>query len=579
MLQIYDIELALDQSQEVLAQRVLSKLHLDSDVWTVTDLKLVKKSVDARDKGRIRWVYTLRFSLKRTDGAAVDEEQLVRQARSRKVKLEIFSGADYAIPLVSKQEGPRPVVVGFGPCGIFAAYLLAKAGLRPIVLERGRPVEERIRHVAAYWEDGILREDSNVLFGEGGAGTFSDGKLTTGIGDGRKTFVLKTFAAAGGGEDILYLAKPHLGTDVLTVVVSNLRREILSLGGELRFGQKLVGIGADASGRVSHVIVKPVYPESPNAGSATGNRYQLEAKQVVLAIGHSARDTTRELFASGLVMQQKPFSMGVRIEHPQKLINESQYGTSSRNPVLPVADYKLSCKAGNGRGVYTFCMCPGGQVVAASAEAGTICTNGMSARARDGHWANSAVLVDVRPTDFENDHPLAGMDLQRAVEEKAFALRQELLRAATADKMAAASTMATTGKTVVASKIATNTMAAASKTVHAYTPLCETISDFIGGQSLLARCLPDFVTQGIKDALPCFGRKIRGFDGETAKLYGPETRSSSPVRFLRDETMQGNIRGVYPCGEGAGYAGGIMSAAVDGIKAAEHIIGTWGGSR
>ncbi|MDR0875163.1 MAG: NAD(FAD)-utilizing dehydrogenase [Clostridiales Family XIII bacterium] len=559
MLQIYEIKLDVGQPEDVIPGRILDKLHLDERVWTVSGWRPVKKSVDARDKGRIQWVYALRFSLKRTDGKRVDESRLVEQAKAHKVRLEIAAEANYIIPKVHGDAGFRPVVVGFGPCGIFAAYVLAKAGLRPIVLERGRPIEERTYHVDAFWKYGILKENSNVLFGEGGAGTFSDGKLTTGTSDPRKTFVLETFAAAGGGEDILYLGKPHLGTDVLKTVVQRLRKEIISLGGEVRFGQKMVGVGTSPNGCVAKVLIEVIDRETaPNANKKSEHIVEIDAEQVILAIGHSARDTVRELYAHGVTMEQKPFSMGVRIQHPQELINESQYGKDyrqkySRSPscafVLPAAEYKLSCKASDGRGVYTFCMCPGGQVVAASSEPGTICTNGMSERARDGAFANSAVLVDVRPADFGSDHPLAGIDVQRKSEEAAYAFRQELLEAG--------------GVTINRND---------GEETHEYTPLQESIREFAGANSLLTKCLPDFVTQGIREALPVFGRRISGFDGEAAQLFGPETRSSSPVRILRDETLQSSIPGLYPCGEGAGYAGGIMSAAVDGIKAAEQIL-------
>jgi uncharacterized FAD-dependent dehydrogenase len=545
MLQIYEIKLGVDQGEELLPIRILDKLHLDSRVWVVAEWQPVKKSLDARDKGRIHWIYNLRFSLRRADGNKVYEEQLLKQARAQKVRLEKPADEAYVIPEVFGHDGLRPVVVGFGPCGIFAAYVLAKAGLRPIVIERGRPVEERTHHVDAFWRYGILKEDSNVLFGEGGAGTFSDGKLTTGTSDPRKNFVLQTFAAAGGGDDILYLSKPHLGTDILKTVVQSLRREIISLGGEVLFGQKLVGCGTGQDGKVNKIIIEKADPAHTGAVVS-----EIAADQVILAIGHSARDTIRKLCEHGLTMEQKPFSMGVRIQHPQEMIDQSQYGGSASLPKLPAADYKLSCKASDGRGVYTFCMCPGGQVVAASSAPGTICTNGMSERARDGTFANSAILVDVRPADFGGGHPLDGIGFQQKAEAAAYALRHELL----------------TGETSETSETA--------ETANEYTPLRETIREFTGAHSLLAKCLPDFVTRGIREALPVFGRRIGGFDGEDALLFGPETRSSSPVRLLRGETMQSNIPGIYPCGEGAGYAGGIMSAAVDGIKAAEQILKT-----
>ena len=535
MLQINEIKLDIGQSEKTLPKKILGKLHLDDKVWLVSECRPIKKSLDARDKGRLRWVYTLCFSLKRTDGNKVYEEQILKHAKTKNVKLDIYKKYVYTIPLVQDTDRKRPVIVGFGPCGIFAAYILAHAGLRPIVLERGRPVEERAHHVESYWKEGILRENSNVLFGEGGAGTFSDGKLVSSIGDSRKSFVLETFAKSGGGEDILYLSKPHLGTDILQTIVRNLRLEIISLGGEILFGQKLTKIKTDSGGHVVGVVTETTHPE---AGDMTVT--EIETDNVVLAIGHSARDTIWELLKQGLSMEQKPFSMGLRIRHPQATINKSQYGQSAAIHSLPAADYKISCNAASGRGVYTFCMCPGGQIIAASSEHGTICTNGMSERARDGDYANSALLVDVRPADFESDHPLAGIEFQRRVEEKAYMLRQDLPK---------------------------------DDETNAYTPLSETVSDFTGNNSILARCLPDFVTAGIRDALPFFGKRIEDFNDKDVLLFGPETRSSSPVRITRGENLQSNISGLYPCGEGAGYAGGIMSAAVDGIKVAEQIIG------
>ena len=534
MLQINEIKLDINQSESILAKKILEKLRLNDNDWFVSECLPVKKSLDARDKERLRWIYTLRFSLGRTDGNKVYEDQIIKHGKARNVRINTYKKYDYEIPAIQNYGGKRPVVIGFGPCGIFAAYVLAFAGLRPIVLERGRPVEERIHHVDAYWKDGFLRENSNVLFGEGGAGTFSDGKLVSGIGDLRKTFVLETLAANGGGKDILYLSKPHLGTDILKTVVKNLRNDIISFGGEIVFGQKLIDIKTGPDNKITGVITETTHPESEFPDIT-----EIDTDNVVLAIGHSARDTIEKLFDRGLMMEQKPFSMGARIQHQQKTINKSQYGKSASNPSLPAADYKLSCKTGSGRGVYTFCMCPGGQIIAASSEHGTICTNGMSERARDGDHANSAVLADVTPADFESDHALAGIQLQLKVERLAYATRQQLLR---------------------------------EDGVNEYSPISETIKDFMGESSKLAKILPDFVTQSIKEALPLFGKRLEGFSDEDAILVGPETRSSSPVRILRDATMQSNVPGLYPCGEGAGYAGGIMSAAVDGIKAAEQIL-------
>jgi uncharacterized FAD-dependent dehydrogenase len=422
-------------------------------------------------------------------------------------------------------------------------------------LERGYPVEERAKAVAAFWRGGELDEDNNVLFGEGGAGTFSDGKLTSGIHDPRKAYVLDAFADAGGGEEIRYLASPHLGTDVLRTVVRNIRKEIIRLGGVILFTSKFVGFEVDGAGRLSRVLYKYAGKKkvagcdwiagtspamtgaaSPDAGCGVQGVF---ARHLVLATGHSARDTLAVLREAGLSMARKPFSMGVRIEHRQQMIDESQYGRDfektygmrMREAGLGAASYKLSTKTLDSRGVYTFCMCPGGTVITAASEKGGLFTNGMSSRARDGSYANSAVLVDVRPEDLPGEDLFAGIALQREMEQKAFKLAHER-----------------------------------------YEALTSTVGQFGNAEDRLAQCLPGFVVDGILYALPVFGRKIPGFDDPDVKLYGPETRSSCPVRVLRDETLQANVKGVFPCGEGAGYAGGIMSAAVDGLKAAERIV-------
>jgi uncharacterized FAD-dependent dehydrogenase len=462
----------------------------------------------------------------------------------------------------------RPVIAGFGPCGIFAAYVLAKAGLRPIVLERGKPVDERSRDVARYWKHGTLDPNSNVLFGEGGAGTFSDGKLTTGTSDPRKAFVLETLAAAGAGDHILTDAKPHIGTDVLRKVVKRLRSEIINAGGEIRFNTILSGIGLDESGDLCGVetrsgarpdceeIVIPGSTRNPSVDTEEQIQSHpeiIDTNTLILAIGHSARDTYEMLYESGVKFTQKPFSMGVRIEHPQRVINDSNYGAdfekhygmTLNEASLPPAEYKLSHKTADGRGVYTFCMCPGGEVVAAASEPDGVFSNGMSNSARDGEYANSAVLVDVRRSDFGSDHPLAGVEFQR---------KYERLAAITISH----------AKKRDSSQNDSLSMLLPTETLHAFNE----------SGSILSKCLPDFVTDSIREALPKFGKRIEDFGAPDARLYGPETRSSAPVRIPRDENGVSNIGGVFPVGEGAGYAGGIMSAAVDGIKAAEVVIYT-----
>jgi uncharacterized FAD-dependent dehydrogenase len=517
MYRIFEIKLRAGEDESLLPGKIMKKLRARNGLG-ITEWRIARRSLDARDKRDIRYVYAVDFEL------AGDGDAIIARARSHGVKIESVNEEAYVIPRAGDNASNklRPVIAGFGPCGIFAAYVMAKAGLRPIVIERGRSVDERTLDVAKYWKTGDLDESSNVLFGEGGAGAFSDGKLTTGIGDARKSFVLATLAGAGGDPNILIDAHPHIGTDVLRRVVKNLREEIISLGGEVQFSTRLVAFETNTAGILSKVTCEN------NEGL-----YELETDKLVLAIGHSARDTYEMLLANNIEIVQKPFSIGLRIEHRQSLIDTAMYGAANHG--LPPAEYKLSTKCLDGRGVYTFCMCPGGEVIAAASEPNGVCANGMSNHARSGKYANSAVLADVRTDDFASSHPLAGMEFQRKWERAAFD---------------------------IAKRQATESLL----------PM-ESLADFCGADSRLANCLPDFAVRDIREALPFFGKKIRGFDVPDARLYGPETRSSAPVRITRaKETMQSSISGIYPCGEGAGFAGGIMSAAVDGIKVAEVII-------
>ncbi|MDR0851586.1 MAG: NAD(FAD)-utilizing dehydrogenase [Clostridiales Family XIII bacterium] len=559
MLLLGDIKLRIGEKEKTLPQKALRHLKLDARVFEVSDCQIVHKALDARDKQNIRRVYSLKLHLVRHDGRPFDENKFAAVATKKGLTVSVYHAADYRIPLrPCSGEHRRPVVVGFGPCGIFAAYVLASAGLQPIVIERGKPMDKRVRDVSRFWRFGRLDEDSNVLFGEGGAGTFSDGKLTTGTNDPRKHFVLKTLADAGGGDELTYLSKPHIGTDVLRCVVVNLRREIERLGGEVRFGCRLSDILLDADGTLFGIgVTKSGVPPDVQTGELLAHENQtdeIRTDRLILAMGHSARDTYALLKSHGFLLEQKQFSMGVRIEHAQHLIDAAQYGTNFETIYgrtyaeagLPPAEYKLSHKCEDGRGVYTFCMCPGGTVAAAASEQGCVFSNGMSDRARDSGNANSAVLVDVRTSDFGSDDPLAGILFQQKYERAAFELVRSTQSAHSPEQI--------------------------SVRENAYRLPTETIREFYGNDSMLGRCLPAFVVRGLREAFPVFGRKITGFDDETAMLFGPETRSSSPVRVLRREDMQSNIRGVYPCGEGAGYAGGIMSAAVDGIKAAEAVI-------
>ncbi len=463
----------------------------------ISHWKVVKESIDARDKKNIKLVYSVDFSC------------------DTSLDLDLAPEVSYRNPMVEIKPKNRPIIVGLGPCGLFAALILSRAGLRPIVLERGKPVEERWEDVKRYWKTGIPDPDSNVQFGEGGAGTFSDGKLTTGTHDPRIRKVLEEFATAGGGNDILYKQKPHIGTDVLRTVVSNLRKEIIDAGGEVRFAS-----------RVESFLVR----EGALSGVVLVDGEILHTEHLILAIGHSSRDTFRTLEAEGVPMEPKPFSMGVRVRHLQEDINRAQYGDPTLAEVLGPAEYKLSHRCKNGRGVYTFCMCPGGEVISAATEKDTVVVNGMSFHARDGRYANSGLLVDVRIEDYsvEKDDPLVGMEFQRKYERIAFA-------------------------------------------EGGGRPPQTTYEEF--SDSAVSRSLPDFVVDSITEAMPYLGRKLKGFDKSDTLMVGVETRSSSPVRILRDKTGESTIKGLFPAGEGAGYAGGIVSAAVDGIRAAEAVIG------
>lgn len=514
MYRISQIKLALNEPKELLPKKIKKKLGNNIDI---KEYKIVKESIDARDKGDIRFVYTVDFD--------VEQSQGVRKTKLKpdpKKNLSIAPDMSYKAPEHGVRElKHRPVIAGFGPCGIFCALILAQQGYRPIVLERGKCVSERAEDVQNFWNGSALNTESNVQFGEGGAGTFSDGKLTTGIKDPRIHKVLSEFVSAGAPEEILYKNKPHIGTDLLRDVVANIREEIIRLGGEIRFSSKLVGIDAP-SGKIRAVKVQEVL---------NGESYMLETENLVLAIGHSARDTFRYAHELGIQMSAKPFSIGVRIEHPQKMVDEAQYGKTKG---LPPAEYKLSHRCENGRGVYTFCMCPGGEVIMSSSQEGGVVTNGMSNHKRDSGTANSGLLVDVRISDFDGDDVLAGVEFQEKYERLAYKNGG--------------------GR-------------------YAFPKTCW--SKFRDGDKdakAVIDSLPSFAVESIREAMPYLGRKLKGFDDDNAVMKAVETRSSSPVRFFRDDNLQGSIKGLYPAGEGAGYAGGITSAACDGIKVAEKII-------
>ena len=523
MLRIQNISLPLDGSQGQLKKKAARILGVKPEV--ITGLSLARQSIDARKKNDVHYVCTV-------DVTVADEGRVMARCRDRNVSLH--QSAPYVFPTVRRTSSLPPVVVGMGPAGLFAAIFLARNGLAPIVLERGRPVEERTADVERFWTTGVLNPSSNVQFGEGGAGTFSDGKLTTGTHDPRISTVFRTLVEAGAPADILYQHKPHIGTDVLRDVVKNIRQELIRLGCDVRFSHQLTGLIL-RDGAVAGLTV-----EGPQGS------YDLPCDALVLSPGHSARDTFQMLLEAGVPMEQKPFAIGVRIEHPQIAVSLAQFGPAWEK--LPAADYKLACHLPNGRSAFTFCVCPGGQVVAAASEEGRLVTNGMSCRARDGQNINGGFLVGVNPGDFGSDHPLAGVAFQRRWEEAAFQLGGGHYHAP-----------AQTVKDFLARQ--------ASKAPGALSPT------YLPGVTPtdLDRCLPDYVTDTLRGALPVFDRKLHGFAAPDSVLTGVETRSSSPVRILRGENYQSIITGLYPCGEGAGYAGGITSAAVDGIRVAEAV--------
>ena len=525
MIRIANIKVPLDYNDKKLLRIAEEKLNLRGGVKSVS---ISKKSVDARDKGNVHFVLSLDAEVSGNEEKVLSHVPSSIQASIPKPEKE------FIVPQTHFDK--RPVVVGLGPAGLFAAYTLAMAGASPIVLERGQNVDDRARTIQTFKCGGGLNPDCNVQFGEGGAGAFSDGKLNSGINDERCRLVLRTLYECGAPEEILYLAKPHIGTDRLPKAVKNLRERIVRLGGEVLFETKLTKIIKE-DGRLCGV----------EAVRSDGTVISIATDTVILAVGHSARDTFEMLYSLGISMIRKPFSIGARIEHSQKLISRSQYGEAWKK--LPAADYKLNTKASDGRGVYTFCMCPGGTVVAAASEIGGVVTNGMSVFARDGDNANSALLVSINPEDFGGDDPLAGVRLQRKWEMRAFEVGG-------GDYSAPAQ--------LVGDFLSGRPSTHEGDVEPTYKPKV-TYTD-------LSLCLPGFVVDDMREAIQKLDRQLHGFAGYGAVLTGVETRSSSPLRILRNEECQSSLKGLFPCGEGAGYAGGILSADVDGIRCAEKAI-------
>lgn len=536
MLRVNQVKIKPGHSDKELRRRTAEILRVrESDILAVN---IVRQSIDARKKPEIFYIYSL-------DVAVREEGNVCRRFRGKENQVTQSRPVVYGFPRGGRQRLSGPVVIaGMGPAGMFCGYFLALYGYRPVLLERGKCVEERLRDVEHFWEGGRLNPDSNVQFGEGGAGTFSDGKLNTLVKDrdGRNRIVLETFVRFGAKESICYEAKPHIGTDVLCRIVKGMREEIIRLGGQVRFESQVTELEI-AGDQIQGVIIN--------------GRERLACGQLVLALGHSARDTFSMLYDRQIPMEAKAFAVGLRVEHPQAMINESQYGRPEAGS-LGAAPYKVTAKAGNGRGVYSFCMCPGGYVVNASSQEGFTAVNGMSYSGRGGKNANSAIIVTVTPEDFGSSGPLAGIAFQKELERKAYEAgggKIPVQRYSDFKKRVESEA----GGIAEEPKISEETVMPQCKGAYQWADV--------------TKILPKECNEAIVEGMELFAGQIAGFNRPDACLSGVESRTSSPVRILRDEDLQSKVRGLYPCGEGAGYAGGIVSAAMDGIRVAEKIAG------
>ncbi|MBE5883189.1 MAG: FAD-dependent oxidoreductase [Lachnospiraceae bacterium] len=542
MIRINQVKVRAGHTKEQLLKKAAELLQVS--VREIKEFHIVRQSIDARRKPEIFYSYVL-------DVQVQNEDKVLRSLKKKRNVDQIskIEPVQYQFPESGNRKLKSPIViVGMGPAGLFCGYYLALHGYRPIILERGEDVDSRKKSVEAFWNGGKLLPNSNVQFGEGGAGTFSDGKLNTLVKDksGRNKEVLNTFIRFGAKESILYEAKPHIGTDVLSQIVKRMREEIIRLGGQVRFGSQVTDIEV-SDNRIEGVIIN--------------GEERLACSQLVLAIGHSARDTFSTLYDKGLPMEAKAFAVGFRVEHPQKDINRSQYGTEEPGS-LGAAPYKVTAKTQSGRGVYSFCMCPGGYVVNASSEEGRLAVNGMSYSGRDGSNANSAIIVAVTPEDFGSKHPLSGIAFQRTLEERTYNLASGKIPVQRYGEFK---------ERVEARDGMPEQLRKVSPSEQSLEPQCKGLYAW----SDLTGILPKECNEAFVEGMECFGRQIAGFNSPEAIMSGVESRTSSPVRIIRDEALQSVIRGVYPCGEGAGYAGGITSAAMDGLRVAEVIAAAY----